>query len=150
MSARSNPFEELERIFERMSRQFEDAPQILESGGPLERWATEYDTMPIDLLEHDDEYVVTVDLPGFERDDVSIRVTDHTLVVEAERESTVDEDEERYLRRERRHESMQRSVRLPNEVEKEDVSAKMTHGVLTVSLPKLEVAEARTIEIEDE
>jgi HSP20 family protein len=149
MSAQSNPFEDLERMFERMSRQFDDASHLWESGGPLGRLVSEYETMSIDLVEHDEEYVATIDLPGFERDDVDIRVTDHTLLVEAERDSTVEEDEERYLRRERHHESMRRSIRLPNEVEKDQVTARIKNGVLTVTLPKLEVEEARTIEIED-
>ena len=150
MSERSNPFEELERMFERMSGQLDDASPLVESDGPLGLWASEYETMAIDLVERDGEYVATIDLPGFERDDIDVRVTDHTLLVEAERDSSVAEEDERYLRRERHHESMRRSIRLPDEVEREQVTARMKNGVLTVSLPKLEVEEARTIEIEDE
>jgi HSP20 family protein len=150
MSAQENPFEDLKRMFERMSRQFDDASHLWESGSPIDQWASEYETMAIDLVEHDGEYVATIDLPGFERDDVDIRVTDHTLIVEAERDSSVEEEEERYLRRERHHESMHRSISLPNEVEKDEVKARMKNGVLIVTLPKLEFEEARTIEIEGE
>ena len=150
MSVRSNPFEELERLFERMSHQFDDATHAWESEDPFGRWKAEFESMAIDLVEHDDEFVATVDLPGFERDDVSIRVTDHTLRIEAEHEEATEETEAQYLRRERRHESTHRSIQLPEEVDKENVDARMKNGVLTVTLPKLQVEDARTIEIESD
>jgi HSP20 family protein len=148
MSSRSNPFEELEHLLDRMSRQFDDATRMWETENPFGRGASEMEAMAIDLVEEDDEFVVTADLPGFERDDVEIRVTDHTLRIEAEHEESTEEREEDYLRRERRHESMRRSIRLPDEVDKEAVTARMQNGVLTVTLPRLEAEEARSIDIE--
>ena len=150
MSTRGNPFSELEQFFERMSRQFEDATHMWEPDSPLGRWMPDARPMAIDLVERDSEFVVTVDLPGFERDDVDIQMTDHTLRIEAEREQRHDTEREQFLRRERRHESSQRSVRLPEEVDKDGVEAQMTRGVLTITLPKLDIEQARTIEIEDE
>ncbi|QSG06686.1 Hsp20/alpha crystallin family protein [Halapricum desulfuricans] len=147
MSTRSNPFEELERLFERMSRQLEESSRKWEPEGALSRWAG-FEEMAIDLVERGDEFAVTVDLPGFERDDVEIEVTDHTLHIDAEREEATEEEAAQYLRRERRHESMHRSIQLPDEVDKTSVKARMKNGVLTVTLPKLEVEEPRTIEIE--
>ncbi|WP_336036972.1 Hsp20/alpha crystallin family protein [Halobacterium yunchengense] len=148
MSARSNPFEELERLFERMSRQFDEPSRMWASDGPLERWRSEFEEMAVDVVEHDDEFVVAVDLPGFEKDDVDIRVTDHTLRIEAEREEEFAEEDAQYLRRERRHESMHRSVQLPDEVDTDGVNARMKNGVLTVTLPKIETEDARSIEVE--
>jgi HSP20 family protein len=150
MSTRSNPFEELERLLNAMSRQFDDASRMWESEGPLSRWSSDAGSMAIDLVDREDEFVVTVDLPGFERDDVDIRVTDHTLRIEAEHEEVLDEEQERFIRHERHHESTERSVRLPGEVDKEAVAARMKNGVLTVTLPKIEVEDARRIEIEAE
>ncbi len=150
MSTRNNPFEELERLFERMSRQFEESSRTWGADGPFGQWRAELGSMAIDLVEHDDEFVVTADLPGFERDDVDIRVTDHTLRIEAERDETIEEDEERYLRHERRHRSTKRSIQLPDEVDKDGVSARMKHGVLTVMLPRIEAEDARKIDIEIE
>jgi HSP20 family protein len=150
MSTRSNPFEELERLLEAMSRQFDDASRVWEAEGPLGRWASGAESMAIDLVDRDGEFVVTVDLPGFERDDVDIRVTDHTLRIEAEHEAVRDEEGERFIRHERRHESTDRSVRLPGEVDKQGVAARMRNGVLTITLPKTEVEEARKIEIDGE
>jgi HSP20 family protein len=148
MSARSNPFEELERLFDRMSRQFDDATRMWEEESPFGRSSSEMESMAIDLVEADDEYVVTADLPGFERDEVEIEVTDHVLHIEAEHEEATEEREADYLRQERRHQSVRRAVRLPDAVDKEAVEARMKNGVLTVTLPRLESEEVRTIEIE--
>lgn len=148
MSARTNPFRELEQLFERMSRQFDESSGMWDPQETFGRFRSRGEPMAVDLVERDEEFEVTVDLPGFERDDVQIEVTDRTLRIEAEREESVDEEEEEYLRQERRHESMRRSIRLPDEVDKENVTARMKHGVLTVSLPKIEAEDARTIDIE--
>lgn len=145
MSTRSNPFDEIERFFQRMSQQFDEP---LERDGPFDRFTGRYDEMPVDLVERDAEFVVTVDLPGFEKEDVDVRVTDHTLHVEADHKETLDEGNAEYIRHERRHESMRQAIRLPEDVDKENVEARMQNGVLTVTVPKLEVEEARTIEIE--
>jgi HSP20 family protein len=120
-----------------------------DSESPVGRWASEAEGMAIDLVDRDGEFVATVDLPGFERDDVDVRVTDHTLRIEAEHEEILEEEEDRFIRHERRHESTKRSIRLPEDVDKEGVEARMKNGVLTVTLPKIETEEARPIEIED-
>ncbi len=133
-----------------MSRQFEDSGRFWESDGPFGRWSTEFESMAVDIVEHDDEFVVTVDLPGFEREDVVLNVTDHALRIEANRDMETETAEENYLRQERREKSMHRSIRLPDEVEKDEVTARMKNGVLTVTLPKIDVEEARTVDIDVE
>lgn len=148
MATRSNPFEEFERLVERMSRQFEDATRSWESGGPFADWRAGAGSMPVDMVERDDEYVVTVDLPGYEREEVDVEVTDHVLRIAAEKESEREESDENYLRHERSHAATRRSIRLPEEVQKDGVSASMNNGVLTVTLPKLDVDEARKIDVE--
>jgi HSP20 family protein len=152
MSARGSPFDELERMFERMSRQFGEASQMWGGDGSFGRPTSETTAMAMamDLVEHDDEFVVTIDLPGFEREDVELKLTDRTLRVEADREATTEAEGEEYLRRERRHESAHRSIRLPEGVDPEGVTARMKNGVLTVTLPRLEAESAQTIEIEDD
>ena len=143
MSSRYDPFAETERLLDRMNRRF----------GDVEGWDTSDDrssSTPIDLVEHDDEFVVTFDLPGFETDDVEVRVADHTLRIEADRDESVSEDDEAYIRRERRHRSVRESVSLPDEVDTEAVSARMRNGVLTVTLPRTTAEAERTVEINEE
>ncbi|HKL27628.1 MAG TPA: Hsp20/alpha crystallin family protein [Natrialbaceae archaeon] len=148
MSSRRNPFEDLERLFERMSRQFDEASRMWETGDPFGGLSLGFEPMAVDLVEHDDEFVATVDLPGFDKEDVTVHVVDRSLRIEAEREEAVEEDARDYIRQEREHKSTGRSIHLPNAVDEERVTARMKNGVLTVTLPKLEVEESHRIEIE--
>ena len=149
MSAPSrNPLEELERLFERMSRQYGGGSDRPQSDGSIGWFGTELEPMSVDIVERDDEYVVTVDLPGFEKEDVSLQLADETLRIEADREETGEEADGEYIRRERRHESVRRSIRLPESVDSDGVTARMNNGVLTVTLEKPAVEDAESIDIE--
>ncbi|SHH02257.1 Hsp20/alpha crystallin family protein [Halobaculum gomorrense] len=146
MTTRRDPFTDVERLIEQITRQLETATGSV-SG---EEFGDESEYAPVDLVEYDDEFVATVDLPGFERSDISVSVTDHMLRIAAEREEATEEhgEDERVLRRERRHESVHRSLSLPDEVDKDGVTARMNNGVLTVTLPRLEAESSREIEVE--
>ena len=150
MKSRNTFSEELEQLLDRLNRQFGDVSRSWEPVTPFGRWSAAIDGAAVDLLERDEEFEATVDLPGFERDDVEVRVTDHVLRVEAERDAPTGEPDEgeRYLRRERRHDAVHRSIRLPDDVDADGVTAAMKNGVLTVTLPKLEVERTHTIEVE--
>lgn len=134
MSMRRNPFEEFERLLDRMSRQLE------EGGGDWSSLMSPSE-VSVDVAERSGEFVVTADLPGFEKDDIDLRLADHTLHLEAERAESREEESGTYIRKERRHESVSRSVRIPEPVDEEGVSASFQNGVLTVTLPKLEPGE---------
>ncbi|MEF8775180.1 MAG: Hsp20/alpha crystallin family protein [Haloarculaceae archaeon] len=148
MTTRSNPFEELERLVERMSRQFETASETWGTGEALETWTGGMESMAVDLAEHEDEYDARVDLPGFDQDDIEVSVTDSTLTIEAHHEDAAEAEGDHYLRRERTHRSQERSIHLPGEVDTDAVEATMKHGVLTVTLPKVETEQAKEITIE--
>lgn len=148
MTTGNNPFEALEQMFDRMSRQFEDAAQSWDQGETLE-FLGGSEAMALDLVDRGDEFVATVNLPGFSKDEIDVQIADRTLHVEGEREAETTGEEGRYLRREREHRHLSRSVRLPEAVDAEDVSATMESGVLTITIPKAEPAEAgRKIDIE--
>jgi len=133
MARRRSPFDEFERLFDRMSTQFED----IEGG------------LAVDVEDAGDSFVVTADLPGFEKEDIDLTLRDDALAIEAEHEEEAGGEEERYVRRERSKRSMKRSVSLPESVDEEGVSASFKNGVLTVTLPKAGVAESGTsIDIE--
>ncbi|MBV0922936.1 Hsp20/alpha crystallin family protein [Halomicroarcula limicola] len=144
---RQSPLDNMETWLDQMSRQFEEAAQRWGTG--LETWSTEMPLPRIDLVDADDEFVVTADLPGFEKDDVDVYITDQTLSIDAERSEEVDESEANYVRRERSQKSVSRRLRLPSEVDDQDVSASMTNGVLTVHVGKAEpVSEGHRIDID--
>lgn len=148
MSSQRTPIEELETLFERMTRQFEEASRDWQSGRPL-GFTFDTDRIPLDLIEYDGEFVARVDLPGFTREETEITVSDSTLRIKARRETEVESEAEgSFLRQERHHESVERTVHLPAEVDKDNVSAHMEHGVLEIRLPLVEASESRRIEIE--
>lgn len=125
---RGNPFEDIERMLERMSEQFEDV-----SRGDLGFQSR----LNVDVEDRPEAYVVTADLPGFGKDDIEVELTEQTLRIAAEAESEAETEEPgRYVRRERSRESMSRSIALPEAVEEEGVEARFKNGVLTVTLPK--------------
>ncbi|WP_089823015.1 Hsp20/alpha crystallin family protein [Halogranum amylolyticum] len=148
MMRRSNPFDfsDFESMFERMSRQFDEMNRQL---GSWEGGADEMDAhrgAAIDVTEHDDSIVVVADLPGFEKEDIDLKIAGQvlTIVADQEMESTSESgDEERgqFIRRERRSQSVRRSFRLPVEVDEEGANATYHNGVLTVTLPKIQIDE---------
>jgi len=140
-----NPFEELEELFERMSRQFD------ESAGRWDwsQWTPRERSASMDLVEHDEEFVVTMDLPGFEKDDVDVRISDQTLHIDAEHATEIDEEEPNYIHHERSHKAVSRRVHFPDAVDAEAVDATLSNGVLTVTVGKAEPsASGQRIEIE--
>ncbi|MEM4780346.1 MAG: archaeal heat shock protein Hsp14 [Halalkalicoccus sp.] len=143
--ARRNPFDDIEEFFDRLNRQFEGQSGFDQSpfgmGGA--------NRMSIDLADRDDELVVTADAPGFEKEEIDVRVTGRQLTIEAERDERSEEGDETYLRSERRSESLRRTVQLPEEVDEESVSATYKNGVLTITLPKRDpTSGGRSIDIE--
>lgn len=132
-----NPFEEFEDLLDRMGREFES--NVWDTGR----------SVAVDVAEQEDAFVVTADLPGFEKDAIDVTLDETTLRIEAERESSSEEREGEYLRQERHSDSARRSVRLPEPVEEDGVEATYAAGVLTVRLPKRTAEDAgKRIEVE--
>lgn len=128
---------EFEELFDRINRQLEEASRRW--GGSATALTSAGGQASVDVVDRGDEFVVTMDLPGYTTDAVTARLTDRTLFVDAEREGveeTEAEGDEEYLRMERSHESISRRVRLPEAVDADDVAAQMNNGVLTVTVGK--------------
>lgn len=136
---------EMERFFDRMNRQIEKASESFRRGEPVS--LLQGDKMPVDIVEREDEFHVIVDLPGFEKDEVDVQVTDHTLRIEAERSASEDVEEENYIRHERSERSVSRTIALPDEIDGEAVDAELQDGVLSITVPKTESAKPRKVEI---
>jgi len=102
----------------------------------------------IDVAHHDGEIVVTADVPGFEKSDFDVSVDGDLLTIRADSEMASDIDEDAYVRRERRHHSVRRTVRLPADVDGEGASASYWNGVLTVTIPVESDAGVRHIDVE--
>ncbi|MCD6368147.1 MAG: Hsp20/alpha crystallin family protein [Candidatus Aenigmarchaeota archaeon] len=91
---------------------------------------------PVDVSETEDKIIVRADLPGINKKDVSVRIYENTLIIEAEQKESKVEEKENYFRQERRYGKFYREIPLPVEVDENRTTARMKDGVLTVEIPK--------------
>ncbi len=103
--------------------------------------------LPVDVLEQDGKLIVKASLPGFDKDDIDVRLDDGVLSIKAEHSEERAHTDERVYRRERRFGAVARRLALPSIVEGTDVEAELKDGVLTVSIPVPEANVPKQIEI---
>ena len=102
----------------------------------------------VDVIEHEDRFDLTLDLPGIKKEDLTITVKEGTLYLSGEREQPErDENAEFYHSYERPAGSFERSFQLPDHVDGDKIKASFADGVLTVEVPKSEKAKPRTIKV---
>ena len=114
-----------------------------------------YDTnmMKTDVKENEDNYEVDIDLPGFNKENISAHLEDGYLRVSASKDVNNDEKDEngKYIRKERYSGSCSRSFYVGNEIKEDEIKAKYENGILKLIVPKKDakqVEEKKTIAIE--
>ena len=142
---RWEPLRELTTLQNEMNRLFSsafDAPTGGNGGATMRRW------MPaMDLVETDEYFVLTADLPGLTENDVNIEVDDRVLTVSGDRKAKHESSKDGYHRVERAFGTFSRSLTLPKGVNAEAVEAAFEHGVLEIRIPKPEQPKPRKISI---
>jgi HSP20 family protein len=106
------------------------------------RWAP-----AVDIRETDEALTLVAELPGLKREDVTITLENNVLTLSGERKFEKEAKQENYHRIERAYGSFARSFTLPNNVKADQVQAAFKDGVLSITLPKVEEAKPRKIEI---
>lgn len=101
----------------------------------------------LDVRETEDRFEVTVDLPGLEPDRVNVTFEDGMLTITGSREFSAEEKEATYHRIERSFGTFARSIRLPRTADVEKIDASFDKGVLSITVPKVEAAKPRQIEV---
>ena len=145
-----DPFEELHRMQEWMNRAFGEvghvAPgRLLLSGNSEE--TMEAITPSMDLQDMEDKILVTADVPGVDKGDVTVNVRGDMLEITAEKKEEMEEKGEGYLRRERGYSGFYRRIPLPTEVDPGKVDATLKDGVLRIEMAKTAPSEAKKIEV---
>ncbi|MEW6009863.1 MAG: Hsp20/alpha crystallin family protein [Euryarchaeota archaeon] len=125
---------------------------IKEMQGDLERKISEYtEAVPekpyMDLIETEDMIVVKTDLPGVNKGDIGIELTEDKLTVSATFKEEIEIEESNYIKKERKYGQAMRQITLPAEVKVEEASAKFDNGVLSIEIPKVEVKTKFNVEI---
>lgn len=102
----------------------------------------------VDIFETKDELILKADIPDVELKDIDIRLENGTLALRGERKFEHQKEEGGYHRIERSYGSFERYFSLPDTVDTEKVHADFKNGVLTVTLPKKELAKPKQIKVE--
>ena len=103
----------------------------------------------IETFQRGDQFVVRADLPGLNKEDVNIEITDDAVIIQGERREEHTDDREGYYRSERSYGSFYRAAPLPEGAITETAKANFENGVLeiTVQVPPREVSRRRRLEI---
>jgi len=101
----------------------------------------------LDISERKDAYLVAVELPGVEADDLEITLEDGLLTIQGERHFAHDSSEQQFHRVERRYGAFRRSITLPAHVMGDEIEATADNGVLQIMVPKMEEATPKRIQV---
>ena len=133
---RSDPFRDIDRIFQQLWTQQERGPRTM--------------AVPMDAYRKEDSFVLELDLPGVKPDSVDLTVEDDMLTVRAERPAPPQGDDVEPVITERPCGIFTRQVLLGGGLDTEHISAKYENGVVTVVLPIAERAKSRRVEVKTE
>jgi len=128
--------DEISRIFDSSLNGYSRASQLLGAWTP-----------PLDLYEDKENFVLKAELPGVNKDDVSVSIQDGCLSITGERKSETHKEDTEVHHTERFFGRFQRSVTLPAAVAADKVKAQYKDGMLTVTLPKTEEAKPKQIDV---
>lgn len=92
----------------------------------------------VDVSETDKAYTVTAELPGLGEDDIEVTLSEGRLTISGEKREEKEEKERDFHLTERRYGSFRRTLRLPESLDADKVSARFDKGVLRIELPKIE------------
>jgi len=140
-----NPLQDLMQIKDCAARALSagsngDRTNGLVSEQPISRW------VPIlDLTEDDGSYLIQFEIPGIDKDDVSVTVEDGMLCVRGERR--IENVDRRVHRMERCYGSFSRSLVIPDDADADKIEAHFRNGLLQVKVPKHEASKPRKIEV---
>jgi HSP20 family protein len=145
---RWDPFQDLRSAQDEMAQMSPMLAQALglqsqpQGSGTATAWAP-----ALDISERKDAYLVTVELPGVEAEDLDITMEDGLLTIQGERQFTQESTEQQFHRVERRYGAFRRAITLPAHVTAEGIQASFEDGVLQIVVPKAEEAKPKRIQV---
>ena len=96
--------------------------------------------MKTDIKEKGDKYIIDIDLPGYDKENIDLEIEDGYLKVSAKVDKNIDEsdEEEKYIHQERFYGECSRSFYIGKNIKEEDIKASFKKGILTLTIPKEE------------
>jgi HSP20 family protein len=110
--------------------------------------AVEFSTPAVDISEDEKAYKITAELPGLEAKDIAVSVSGDSLVLTGEKQQEKEEKDKNYHMIERAYGSFQRGFMLPQGINRDGITAELSKGVLTITLPKTAEAQQPTKKID--
>jgi HSP20 family protein len=147
---RRDPLKDLAQLQDKMNRIFEDSLSLLRTGEGKELFALGSWVPPVDIYETEDTIVLSAELPGMKKEDMSVEIKDNTLTIKGERKFERDSAAKSYSRIERSYGTFQRVFTLPHLVQQDKVKARYENGILEIILSKAEEGKTKHIKVEVE
>jgi HSP20 family protein len=116
-------------------------------GIPAARATDTVATLPLDIRQTEDAYVIEASVPGFSPEQVQVTVDQNWLVIHADRNQESETTDGGWVRRERRSASVHRRLALPEEVDAAGISAKFSNGELSITVPRSPRTEPRRVPV---
>ena len=143
-----SPFEEMERMFENSFSRGWMHPFQFDWPSFSKMKAFEGKTPSVDVIEKDDEVIVKAELPGVDKKDLDISVTNNTVTIKGSTSHEEKEEKGDYYRSEISRGSYSRTLSLPAEVDEEKTKAKFKNGILKLTLPKLKKSKRHNVKVD--
>ena len=106
--------------------------------------------MKTDIKENEKNYIIDIDLPGYDKENINIEIQNGYLTVSAVTNTNNEEKEENFVRKERYSGECKRSFYIGEEVSEDDIKASYKNGTLSLNIPKIEkqIPSKKTIQID--
>lgn len=142
---RFNPLDEVRNLQRQMDRFWFGTPRIAREDVELNNLE---EALAVDVYEKDGNVVIKAALPGVDKKDIDVNVTDGVLYIRAETRAESEVKEEDWYRRESRYGKVARSFRLPTDIDTAKATAKYENGILRLSFPMTAAAKAKSIHVD--
>ncbi len=141
--------ENFEEMFDSFFEDFENIFEGREKGANRRNIPRNYSWTPLtDIYEDNNFFKFKIDLPGVEKEDVSIKYSNGTLTVQGERKPEQESDNFKYHKIERKYGKFYRKFDVPQEINEDEISAEFKNGQLTILLPKENLQKSNVVEIQ--
>jgi HSP20 family protein len=126
-------------MFDQLQRMFDEMQEMGKNMIPNEN-------MPVDIREEENKVIISADIPGVSKEDISLKADEEKLEITAEGSQEIKEENEKYIRKERSQRMYRRTIPWPKSIDTDTVEASYEDGVLEVEAEK-EGSDSRDVEI---
>lgn len=126
-------WQSLDKAFDNFRKEFEKSFASFPSLPSMPKITS----LSCDIVDEGDKYLIKAEMPGVKKDEIKLNVFENSLEVSAQHKEEEEEKKKNYLRKERSEVSYYRALPLPEKVVSDKTSAKLTDGILSITVPKV-------------